>query len=145
MERETVALSPVGWVREHIEQYEATGGEAGHHLRGRTTALLTVTGRRTGRRHRTGVAYSLIDGEYVVVDANGGSPDRPQWSRNMDQAPGIDLQVGSAALSGTARVATGEERELLWAELVRRHPLYAELQSRTTRQFVIFAIAADAR
>jgi deazaflavin-dependent oxidoreductase (nitroreductase family) len=91
------------------------------------------------------VAYSLIDGEYVVVDANGGSPDRPQWSRNMDQAPGIDLQVGSAALSGTARVATGEERELLWAELVRRHPLYAELQSRTTRQFVIFAIAADAR
>ena len=101
MDVEAAGLSPVGWVREHVEQYEATGGEVGHHLQGRTTAVLTVTGRRTGKRHRTGVTYWLINGEYVVVDSNGGSPDRPQWSRNMEQSPGVGLQVGAAPLSGT--------------------------------------------
>ena len=144
MDVEAAGLSPVGWVREHVEQYEATGGEVGHHLQGRTTAVLTVTGRRTGKRHRTGVTYWLINGEYVVVDANGGSPDRPQWSRNMEQSPGVGLQVGAAPLSGTARVVAGEERKRVWEELLRLDPVYAVMQSSTTRRFVIFAIAVDA-
>jgi len=134
-------LSPLGWVREHVRQYEETGGEVGHRMQGRTTAILTVTGRRTSKRRRTGVIYWLIHGEYVVVDSSGGSLDRPQWSRNIERTPGVSLQVDAAVLRATARVVTGQERTHLWAELVRRDPVYAEMQARTTRQFVIFVLS----
>ena len=136
-------LSPLGWVREHVRKYEETGGEVGHQIAGRTTAIITVTGRRTGKRHRTGVTYWLINGEYVVVDSSGGSPDRPQWSRNIERTPRLGLQVGAAVLRATARVVTGQARTRLWAELVRRDPVYAQMQARTTRQFVIFALTPD--
>ncbi len=69
--------SPTGWVNDHIQQYLDSGGADGHEWRGTTTLLLTVTGRRTGTKHRTALIYRQVGDDFVIVASKGGAPEAP--------------------------------------------------------------------
>jgi deazaflavin-dependent oxidoreductase (nitroreductase family) len=132
--------SPTGWVNDHIKQYLDSGGAEGHEWRGTTILLLTVTGRRTGTRHRTALIYRQVGDAYVIVASKGGAPKHPAWFLNLQANPDVTVQVKDEVFEGRARVAEGDERARLWPLMVEVWPDYENYQAKTDRQIPVVVI-----
>lgn len=74
---------------------------------GRSYALITWTGRRSGRRFTTPVAYTRTGGEVVVVTKLTSS-----WWHNFADRPRVELRLAGETVTGTARARVGEEQSL---------------------------------
>lgn len=92
---------------------------------GRGTALLTVTGRRSGRTYTTPVTYAR-DGDHVTV----ASHLRRTWWRNLPQRPEVTVRLAGTDHTGTARVRHGDDprAEALLRAYLTRHPAVARAQ-----------------
>jgi deazaflavin-dependent oxidoreductase (nitroreductase family) len=77
-----------------------------HPLLSRQLALITVTGRRTGRRYTFPVGYHQ-DGDRVIV--NVGWPERKQWWRTLRHGGGVEMRIRGHRREGHAQ-ARGDER-----------------------------------
>jgi deazaflavin-dependent oxidoreductase (nitroreductase family) len=102
--------------------------------------LLTVTGRKTGRRLRSALIYGRDGDRYVIVASKGGSDKHPLWYLNLRDNPDVELQVGSDTFSARAHVTSGAERERLWQSMTKIWPDYNTYQSRTKRQIPVIAL-----
>ncbi|NMH98865.1 nitroreductase family deazaflavin-dependent oxidoreductase [Pseudonocardia acidicola] len=129
--------SPVGWVNEHIKQYDESGGTEGHEWNGVPTLLLTVTGRRTGTPRRTALIYGEDDGNYVIVASKGGAPDHPVWYLNLQADPDVEIQVGPQKLAAKARTADADEKARLWPKMAEIWPAYDEYATKTDRDIPV--------
>ncbi len=113
--------------RAHVWVYRRSGGRLGGHLPGWPQVpivLLDHVGARTGRRRSSPLMYHR-DGEAIVVAASkAGQPTNPAWFHNLLANPETTIQLGREVRPVRARVAAGEERERLWAELVAVYPGY---------------------
>ena len=77
-----------------------------HRLASRQLALITVTGRRSGRAYTFPVAYS-DDGDVVTIGV--GWPERKRWWRNLrGDGALVRLRLRGAERTGHA-VAAGDE------------------------------------
>jgi deazaflavin-dependent oxidoreductase (nitroreductase family) len=70
--------------------------------------LITVTGRRTGRRYTTPVAYQQMADAIVILV---GEAPRKMWWRNYRTPGPIELRLRRQCLNGTAEVAPPEAAE----------------------------------
>lgn len=77
-----------------------------HPLLSRNLALITITGRRTRRRHTFPVGYRK-DGDRVLI--NVGSPGRKHWWRNLTDPGPVEMRIQGTRRTGRA-VACGDER-----------------------------------
>ena len=116
----------------HNTLYRLSGGKLGGTTRGVATLLLTVRGRKTGKKRTVPLLYGRDGDRYVVIASKGGDPKHPAWYLNL-RGGEADLQVGSEHVHVRVRDAEGEERERLWATMVGLYPPYAEYQRKTTR------------
>jgi deazaflavin-dependent oxidoreductase (nitroreductase family) len=132
--------SPVGWVKDHIQQYVQSGGAEGHEWHGTTTLLLTTTGRRTGTQHRTALIYRQVGDDYVIVASKGGAPNHPAWYLNLTAHPDVRVQVKDEEFTGHARVADSDERAKLWPLMAEVWPDYDNYQTKTDRQIPVVVI-----
>jgi len=111
--------------RLHVALYRRSGGRLGGHLPGFPAAQIALVdhiGRRTGR-HRTSPLIFIAAGDAVVVTASkAGQPTHPGWFHNLIASPDTTVQVGPELRDVRARVATGEERERLWSQLMATYP-----------------------
>jgi deazaflavin-dependent oxidoreductase (nitroreductase family) len=73
-------------------------------LVGRGTALLTFTGRRSGRAYTTPVSYARSDDRVVLLS----HPSRTWW-RNLPDRPRVELRLAGRDHVGTASVLTGDD------------------------------------
>jgi hypothetical protein len=73
-----------------------------HFLLSRTTLVLTVTGRRSGRRYVFPVRY-LRDGARVLVSTDS------RWWRNLQGGAAVSLRLRGHEVSGWAEVSTDPE------------------------------------
>lgn len=128
-----VTDSPTSWVKEHIDEYVASGGAEGHIWNGAPTLLLTTTGRRSGEPRRTALIYGRFGKDYVVVASYGGSPKHPMWYLNLEARPRVTVQVEDEVFDAVARDAAAEEREQLWPEMAKIWPDYDNYQTKTSR------------
>jgi hypothetical protein len=69
-------------------------------------ALITVTGRRSGRRFTFPVGYSQRDDRVTI---GVGWPERKVWWRNLRQPAPVEMRIRGRSYTGTA-VADGDER-----------------------------------
>ncbi len=101
--------------------------------------LLTVPGRRTGNPRTTCVAYFVHDGGYVVVGSAGGMKEDPQWSRNLAATERARIQVGAERIDVATRMATGDEREQLWNDVVLagRGAFFRDYETKSGRKLPI--------
>ena len=76
-----------------------------HPLLSRSLALITVTGRRTGRRYTFPVGYRR-DGDRVTVHV--GWPQRKHWWRNLTDRGRVEMVIRGQRYQGDAR-ARGDE------------------------------------
>jgi F420H(2)-dependent quinone reductase len=110
--------------RAHIWAYRRTNGRVGGRLLWFPAALVTTTGRKTGRQRTTPTLY-LGDGDRVVLPASfGGRDANPGWYRNLKSNPEVHLQIRGEHLDLTARDATDDERKRYWPKLIRMYPPY---------------------
>jgi deazaflavin-dependent oxidoreductase (nitroreductase family) len=133
-------FSEIPWIAEHIRLYQTDPEKA--HLWDSTplggpgvlpTLLLTTTGRKSGVPRPLPLIYGESGNAYVVVASKGGLPEHPLWYRNLEARPECDVQVGLEKLRARARVAEGEERARLWAQMAKIYPPYDEYQQRAGR------------
>ena len=126
--------------RVHRGLYSLTGGRVGGRMMGMPVLLLTTTGRRSGQPRTSPLMY-LPDGEAcVVIASNAGEPRHPAWWLNLLDQPRATVQRGNRVLPVVAREAQGEEREQLWARLVRAEPSYQTYAQRTTRRIPVVVL-----
>jgi deazaflavin-dependent oxidoreductase (nitroreductase family) len=135
--------SPVGWVREQVEQYEASDGTAGTTLRdtGLPVVIVTHTGHKTGALRKTPLMRVVTDdGTYVLVASKGGAPENPLWYYNLRRQSEVEIRDGERVFRARIHEVTDPaERARLWPIAVQAYPPYAEYQQRTTRQIPLFA------
>ena len=140
-------FSEVPWIAKHIELYK-TDPEKAHMWdaseAGGTgqlaTLLLTTTGRKSGEPRALPLIYGKTGDSYVIIASKGGMPNHPIWYLNLETKPECELMVGAKAVSARARVATGEERERIWAEMAEIYPPYLDYQKATEREIPVVVL-----
>lgn len=125
---------------EHVRVYQETGGEVGYLWNGVPTLLLTVTGRRSGRRLTSALIFARDGENFLVVASKGGAPKHPLWYVNLQQDPRADIQVKDRKMSVLSRTATKEEKTRLWKILTDTWPNYDVYQSRTDRDIPVVVL-----
>ena len=128
------------WSRQQTEIYEATNGEQGGDLRGRSVIVLTSVGAKTGKLRKTALMRVEHEGVYAVVASLGGAPRNPAWYQNLKSNPHVELQDGATRRDYTAREVTGDEKVTWWKRAVEAWPDYATYQARTDRQIPVFVL-----
>jgi len=127
--------------QEHVDRYRATDGEEGHLWReGSTILLLTTKGRKTGNETTTPLIYDLDGENPVVVASKGGAPEHPGWFLNLEKTPEAEVQILGEVFAVRPRVAEGEERERLWAQMNAMWPHYEEYQEKTDRKIPVVVL-----
>jgi len=124
------------WVTDHIELYR-TDPEKAHFWDSSMaggegvlpTLLLTSTGRKSGAPRPLPLIYKKVGDNYVIIASKGGAPEHPAWYLNLEANPDCHVQAGTVHVDARARVAQGEERSQLWAELAEIYPPYNDYQS----------------
>jgi deazaflavin-dependent oxidoreductase (nitroreductase family) len=119
----------LGWrsTRIHVALYRWSNGRIGGHLPGWPHVRIVLVdhiGASSGRRRTSPVMYKELGNSIVVAGSKGGQPSHPAWYHNLRANPDTTIQIGSEVRAVRARIARGEERERLWAELVDVFPGY---------------------
>ncbi len=138
--------SPRQWVRDQVEEYEASGGERADTLRdtGLPVIIVTTRGNRSGKLRKTPLMRVEHNGEYALVASLGGAPAHPVWYHNLKADPeAVTIQDGPEPFDARVRELTGEERDEWWERAVAAYPPYADYQKKTER--VIPVLVASRR
>jgi deazaflavin-dependent oxidoreductase (nitroreductase family) len=113
--------------------YRGSGGRLANTFGGAPVCLLTMTGRKTGKRRTIPLIY-IPHGDNVLLGASQGGLDiHPIWYHNLVANPEVEIRVGSESRPMRARRATPEEKRQLWPALVAIYPSFDEYQARTDR------------
>jgi len=132
------------WTKANVWLYRRTNGWVGGRGAGKLPVLLlTVPGRKSGTPHTVPVAYFDRNGGYIVVGTGaGGSKRTPQWCLNLEAAGKGRIQIGEREHDVAAHLASGAERDELWAQIAPRAPHSAKWQARTGRTLPIAVLTA---
>ncbi len=127
--------------KQHVEQYLATDGEDGYYWRNGTTILLLgTTGRKSGEPRLHPLIYRQHGDAYLVVASKGGSPEPPDWFRNLEADPDVTVQIKGERFPAKARVAGPDEKPALWRHMTEVWPDYDAYQLRTEREIPVVVL-----
>ena len=135
--------SPSEWVRDQVEEFEASNGQRANVLRGNPDwpiVVVTSVGAKSGKLRKNPVMRVERDGAYVAIASKGGADDHPVWYHNFVAHPEVDLQDGAEKHTYRARLVTGEERTDWWQLAVDTWGTYAEYQEKTDREIPVFVL-----
>ena len=134
--------SSQAWVREQVEQFEASNGAEANTLRGGPDPIVVITsiGAKSGKVRKNPVMRVERDGKYLAVASKGGAPENPDWYANLVTHREADLQDGPVKKSYRVRVLDGEERADWWKYAVETWPTYGEYQKKTDRAIPLFLL-----
>jgi F420H(2)-dependent quinone reductase len=131
------------FTRAHAHIFQASRGKAISRWFGAPVLVLETVGRQSGRRRTVAIQYLREGDDYVVTAANAGSDHTPAWWLNLR-----DAGVGVVHLRGrtqrvTPRLATGPERDELWAKITSAYPSVAHYCRYTNRAFPVVVLQVD--
>ena len=134
--------SKAQWVRDQVEQYEASDGQEANTLPNTDDPIVVITsiGAKSGNLRKNPVMRVERDGIYVAIASKGGADEQPEWYYNFVANPEVDLQDGAVKKTYRAEVVEGEERADLWQLSVDTWPTYAEYQKKTEREIPVFKL-----
>ncbi len=78
--------------------------------------------------------------DYLVVASQGGAPVHPNWYRNLDADPDVEVPVRDRRFKAVARTATEEERPRLWKILTDVWPNFDVYAGRTERRIPVVVL-----
>jgi deazaflavin-dependent oxidoreductase (nitroreductase family) len=110
---------------------------------GQPVLALTTTGRRSGKRRCTTVAYVRHGEAYAVGALNLGSDNHPAWCLNLRADPRGEVHVDGKGIAVTAREATGDEADRLWQAFIERLPAIANTRRIARREVPMLVLEPD--
>lgn len=129
--------------RRVIEQFRAGGEIEGMHRE--RLVLLTTIGARSGQRRTTPMMFKRDGDRILVIAANAGAPEDPDWYRNLVQEPRVTVEAGDETYDAIASVLSGEDRKRTWAELKQTYPFFAEYEKTAGRTIPVVGLTKLAR
>lgn len=140
-------FSQVPWIAKHIALYKSDPEKA--HYWDSTplggpgvlpTLLLTTTGRNSGEPRALPLIYGNYGDSYIIVASKGGMPTHPLWFRNLEANPACQAMVGAKAVTASARIAEGDEREKLWEQMAEIYAPYLDYAKATDRTIPVVVL-----
>lgn len=128
------------WVREHVAEFERSGGTRSNTMHELPIIVLTSKGAKTGKVRKTPLMRVEHDGRYAAVASLGGAAKHPVWYYNLKAEPLVELQDGTDKRDYLAREVDGEQRRRWWDRAVEAFPQYAEYQRKTDRPIPVFVL-----
>ena len=127
--------------RSVIAEFRANDGQLDGRMAGTPLLLLHTVGARTGRKRVNPLVYQdLGDGVVAVFAAKDGAPSHPDWYRNLLANSEVILEIGAKVGAFRARVASGVERERIWANQRYIVPAIDDMQARTERTIPVVVL-----
>jgi deazaflavin-dependent oxidoreductase (nitroreductase family) len=136
-ERMTMPDDVGAYNRQLIAQFRESGGAA---MGDRPLLLLTTTGARTGQERTTPMMYIEEGDRLLVVPSNAGAERHPDWYRNLVANPRVKVEVKGETYPADAVVASGAERDALFARIAAQYPFFLEHQEKTSRVIPVVAL-----
>lgn len=104
--------------RVHKLLYKLSGGRFGARMGWIDVALVTTTGRKTGKQRTVPIACYPYRDSVAVSASNSGMESHPAWYLNMLANPRVTVQLGKETFEAMAEEVAADEREALWATVV---------------------------
>ena len=101
-----------------VWMYQALDGRLSSGSKDVHVLMITTPGRRSGVPRSTCVRYLDTADGFVVWGTGSGSPNDPDWFRNLRKAKVADVQVRSKGLQVRPRELVGGERDAMWKDVV---------------------------
>ena len=128
------------WNSRIITEFRTNGGKVGGPFEGAPILLLTTTGARSGKRHTVPVMYLPYGDRMVIFASKAGADTNPDWYHNLRTAGRATVEVGEKSFEATASEETGEFRDQLYAEQVRRYPGFGDYERKTKRKIPVVTL-----
>ncbi|KAA3643121.1 MAG: nitroreductase family deazaflavin-dependent oxidoreductase [Chloroflexi bacterium] len=126
--------------RMHRFIYQASGGRLWNRIVGMPVLVLHTVGNKTGNQHSNTLSYISRGDDFIIAASNGGADTPPDWYRNLQAEPNVQVQVGREMIGVVAREAEGEERDALWAQFKQAYEGYGRYEQRTERVIAVIVL-----
>lgn len=121
------------WNQRVIEEFRANEGRVGGGFKGAPMVLIHHVGRKSGKEYVNPLVY-LPDGDgdsIYIFASKGGAPENPEWYRNLVAAGQATIEVRTSTYPVTVTELSGDERDRIYAEQVKRMPGFGEYAQKT--------------
>jgi deazaflavin-dependent oxidoreductase (nitroreductase family) len=127
--------------KEHVARYEETDGAEGYEWeKGTTILLLHTKGRKSGTEYTSPLIFREWEDDYLVVASKGGAPEPPDWYRNLEADPDVEVQIKGDKFKAKARTAAPAEKPAMWQHMVEAWPDYSNYQKKTDRNIPVVVL-----
>ena len=123
-----------------MAEFHDNAGKVGGPFAGADVLILTTTGAKSGQTRWNPLVYTRDSDRFIIVASKGGAPTSPDWYHNLVANPSAVIEVGSDVISVEARIATGAERDRLYAQHAARMPQFLEYAKNTTRTIPVVVL-----
>jgi deazaflavin-dependent oxidoreductase (nitroreductase family) len=123
-----------------IENFRTADGVLDGHWEGKTTLLLHVKGRKSGKEFVNPLVAAPDGDSYVVCGSAGGAPADPQWVANLEATDGpVTIELGADTLEAEHRVVRPGDADWdrLYAVWRAYWPDAADYETKTDRKFPV--------
>lgn len=126
------------FTRLNVVVYRLSGGHLMNKMNGTPICLVTMTGRKSGKKITRPLMYNPSGDNVVLVASMGGAPEHPVWYHNMVACPEVEIEVkGKPKRRMRVHLATAEEKAGLWPGLVQNFPNFEIYAERTDRDIPV--------
>ena len=101
-----------------VWMYRTLNGRLSSGSKNVTVLMITTPGRRTGIPRSTCVRYLETPAGLVVWGTGSGSPQDPDWFRNLREADTALVQVREREFTVRPHELQGEERDTMWRDTI---------------------------
>jgi deazaflavin-dependent oxidoreductase (nitroreductase family) len=91
--------------------------------------VVTTIGAKTGAQRPQGLAYFRYGDKLVICGSYGGGRNNPLWVDNIAADPHCWIRLRRRFIPTLARIAQGDERAKVFAEVSKQHPTLERFQS----------------
>jgi deazaflavin-dependent oxidoreductase (nitroreductase family) len=122
------------WNQGVIAEFRANEGRVGGSFEGAPMVLVHHVGRKSGNEYVTPLVYLPSEGNddsIYIFASKGGAPTHPDWYGNLTAAGQATIEVLGRTYQATVTELSGEERDRVYAEQVKRMPGFGEYAQKT--------------
>ena len=122
----------------HVLLYRLSGGLVQHPKY--PTLLLTTRGRKTGKFSTIPLVYVVDGNRFIIAAGYAASSRNPAWLLNLQHTKEALIEVKRQKIHVRAELASAQERDVLWQQLVAMYPNFADYQQRTPRAIPVVVL-----
>jgi deazaflavin-dependent oxidoreductase (nitroreductase family) len=106
--------------------------------------MLTTTGAKSGEQRTVALLGVPHPDGLSLIASNFGGAKHPAWYHNLKANPQATVSIGRDTWQATARLATPEERDEIWANGLKIYPGWRKYEARAqNRHIEAFVLSRD--